>query len=1097
MRFSIVHRFAYLGVVLALVVGFSVQLGAQAGPDVIVGDLPATNAYGTDTVAGEAIFAYSVATTSCNIGTANLSWQANNNLHPVIAQDMWRLHEGRFTQIGSSWLKHGFCALQNTGLCVGCAGGGGCLSFLTPGCADPYSAGLNGNQGNLGPRSEVNAFTGVFPYPYTDPGIPTGQGTIAKRMQVKGNDITSGSFPGALYFVSGAYVAQDDSNFGNQANNASYRRVNVAQTGTRSLSFVGGTEMMSPPIQAWQDFQPTVTLVDVQIPNEGLFIAGYDVTDNGNGTWNYEYAVYNMYSDRSARSFTVPYPAGASILSHGFHDIAWHSGEPYSDVDWVVTEDPGVGITWSTDTFAADPNANALRWSTMFNFFFTCNAPPDPNTATLGLFKPVAGQPDSVNVSVLAPSGNFLPGVTNLSCTQVGEQVDLGWTNQEVYDTIEIFRDGALVATIAGSSTSWTDSSPTPGAHDYGVNAIQATVPSGPIGCSVTVTAALSIAVPGGDPAVLNPLGGDTFDVTITPVAGSFVQAGTEFLNVQTTAGIESIPLSFVGGLDYQMTFPAVSCGSEFGWWLEAQSGSGQLVSYPEGGGAAPVVAMSAFGIVAEDADFEVSAGWTVGAPNNATTGNWVRGNPIGTDAQPEDDNTAAGTDCWFTGQGTVGGSLGENDVDGGSTTLYSTVLDLSGASNPQISYFRWYNNSSGASPGADIFVVEVSDDLANWINVETVGPTGAGTAGGWIQHSFVVSDLVVLSTTVQVRFTASDVGSGSIIEAAIDDFRFEDVDCSGLEDCNVNGIPDADDIATGTSQDCDIDGIPDECSTANGTVPDCNANSIPDICDVATGAADCDQDTVPDSCEPDTDNDGIIDDCDDDIDGDSIPNDCDVDQTQGSDCDGNNVDDTCDLSAGAADCNLNGTLDSCELSATTDCDSSGTLDVCEIAGGIVSDCNSNGTPDSCEITADPAVDCDNSGSLDSCEIATGLAADCNGNSIPDSCDIADGTSTDNNGDGEPDECFVQDWVRGDVNADGSNDISDAVASLEYLFGNGLVPCEASVDVNDDDAINVADTVYLLSYLFAGGQAPAEPFVACGQDPAGSALSCGSFAQCP
>ncbi|NRA74809.1 MAG: hypothetical protein HRU16_02620, partial [Planctomycetes bacterium] len=556
MHFSFIQRSAYLVVALSMVLGFSVQLGAQ-GPDVIVGDLPNTNSYGSNTLSnGEVIYAYSVATTSCNIGDANLSWIDNNNQHPVIAQDMFRLHDGRFTQIGSSWLKHGFCALQNSGLCSGCNGGGGCLSFLTPGCADPYSAGLNGNQGNLGPRSQVNAWTGFFPYPYSAPPVASGEGNIGRRMQVKETDLLSSNFPGALYFVSGQYVAADDAQFGHQANNASYRRVNVSQTGSHNLSFVGGTQMMSPGIQAWQDNQPTVTLVDVEIPNEGLFIAGYDVTDNGDGTYNYEYAVYNMYSDRSANSFSVPFPGGATILSHGFHDVTWHSGEPHDGTDWQVSENPGVGITWSTDSFAENPDANALRWSTMYNFYFTCNAPPEPNTATLGLFKPVAGEPDSVSISVLAPSGDFLPGVSDLTCTQVGEQVDLGWTNGEVYDTIEITRDGSMVATISGSSTSWTDTSPTPGAHTYAVNGTQAGVPSGPVTCSVTVTAALDIAVPGGDPAIFDPFGGETFDVTITPVAGSSVQAGTESLMVDTGTGIETIPLSFLGGVNYEMTFP-------------------------------------------------------------------------------------------------------------------------------------------------------------------------------------------------------------------------------------------------------------------------------------------------------------------------------------------------------------------------------------------------------------------------------------------------------------------------------------------------------------------------------------------------------------
>ncbi len=1057
MRFSYILQAAFFVVALSMIFGFSTQLEAQIGPDVIVGDLPATNAYGSNTIAGESIFAYSVATTSCNIGDANLSWVANNNEHPVIAQDMWRLHDGRFTQIGASWLKHGFCALQNTGLCSGCNGGGGCLSFLTPGCADPYSAGLNGNQGNLGPRSQVNAFTGLFPYPYSAPPIPGGQGTVGRRMQVKGDDLTTGNFPGALYFVSGQYVALDDASFGNQANNASYRRVTVSQTGSHSLSFVGGTEMMSPPIQAWQDFQPSVTLIDVEIPNEGLFIVGYDVTDNGDGTWNYEYAVYNMYSDRSANSFMVPFPAGATILSHGFHDITWHSGEPHSGEDWQVTEVPGVGITWATESFAANEDANALRWSTMYNFYFTCNAPPDPNTATLGLFKPVAGQPDSVSISVLAPSGNFLPGVSNLSCAQVGEQVDLGWTNGEVYDAIEITRDGSLVATIAGSSTSWTDASPAPGAHSYAVNGTQAGVPSGPVSCSVTVTAALDIAVLGGDPTLFDPLGGDTFDVTITPVAGSSVQAGTESLMVDTGTGIETIALSFLGGVNYEMTFPPITCGSEFGWWIEAQSTSGQLVSYPESG---PAPGLSAFGINTEDTDFEQSAGWTVGSPNDATTGTWVRGDPLGTNAQPDDDNTVAGTQCWFTGQGSAGGSNGENDVDGGSTTLYSAVMDLSGSSTPQISYFRWYSNDTGGSENADIFEIEISDDGSSWVDVETIGPAGAGTSGGWIEHSFLVSDFVLLSSSVQVRFIASDLGGGSIIEAAIDDFRLEDVNCS-VPDCNTNGIPDADDIANGTSIDCDIDGVPDECSTADGSVPDCNANGIPDICDVATGDPDCDQDGIPDSCEPDTDADGTIDDCDDDLDGDGIPNNCDVDQTAGTDCDGNGQDDFCDLLAGADDCDLDGQLDVCQ------------------------------------INDDPSSDCDTSGTLDLCDIAEGTAIDCNANSVPDSCDIANGTSPDNNSDGVPDECFVQDWVRGDINADGQHDISDAVSSLEYLFGDGGVPCEASVDANNDDLINIADTIFVLSYLFAGGLPPEDPFSACGQDPAGSALDCASFPPCP
>ncbi len=57
----------------------------------------------------------------------------------------------------------------------------------------------------------------------------------------------------------------------------------------------------------------------------------------------------------------------------------------------------------------------------------------------------------------------------------------------------------------------------------------------------------------------------------------------------------------------------------------------------------------------------------------------WVRADPIGTAAQPEDDHTpGSGVNCWFTGQGTVGGGLGDQDVDGGQTILTSPTMNCS-----------------------------------------------------------------------------------------------------------------------------------------------------------------------------------------------------------------------------------------------------------------------------------------------------------------------------------------------------------------------------------------------------------------------------------
>jgi hypothetical protein len=70
----------------------------------------------------------------------------------------------------------------------------------------------------------------------------------------------------------------------------------------------------------------------------------------------------------------------------------------------------------------------------------------------------------------------------------------------------------------------------------------------------------------------------------------------------------------------------------------------------------------------------------------------------------------------------------------------------------------------------------------------------------------------------------------------------------SGLpesEDCNANGVNDAQDISEGTSLDCEPNGIPDECED------DRNFNGIPDDCDIVSGTSeDLDFNGVPDEAD-------------------------------------------------------------------------------------------------------------------------------------------------------------------------------------------------------------------------------------------------------
>ena len=132
--------------ILASLTGVAARERGNAGPDVIVSDLHQTRYWGEV----DGIHAYSVGTVSCNLGAETLPWDADTNNHPVIAQNMYRLKEGRFQQIGMSWIKHGFNSL-NDDLC-----GAGCtdpfdFQVLGIGCSDPYSAGTNGRRETFGP----------------------------------------------------------------------------------------------------------------------------------------------------------------------------------------------------------------------------------------------------------------------------------------------------------------------------------------------------------------------------------------------------------------------------------------------------------------------------------------------------------------------------------------------------------------------------------------------------------------------------------------------------------------------------------------------------------------------------------------------------------------------------------------------------------------------------------------------------------------------------------------------------------------------------------------------------------------------------------
>ena len=311
---------------------------------------------------------------------------------------------------------------------------------------------------------------------------------------------------------------------------------------------------------------------------------------------------------------------------------------------------------------------------------------------------------------------------------------------------------------------------------------------------------ALRFDFPQALPTAATPSGGTPVRFTVSAVAETLNPGSVRMLIRAQPGGsfVVTTPVQ-VAANTFEGTLPSGTCGSRVDYYLFAQGLGGTGVASPSGAPTAGVhtayYAWAANEVQVASTDFEASnAGWTVGITgDNATAGLWVRVNPNGTTgngapAQPEDDRTPTpGVNCWVTGQGAVGAAVGSADVDGGQTTLVSPNYDVTGLNDVRFSYWRWYSNEAGSSPNADTMPVELSvDGGTTWVLVEDV----TENARAWVLRSFRVADFATPTSQLRLRFRARDLGSGSVIEAGVDDVRVWGVtlECTPPNPADLNG---------------------------------------------------------------------------------------------------------------------------------------------------------------------------------------------------------------------------------------------------------------------------------------------------------------------
>lgn len=461
-------------------------------------------------------------------------------------------------------------------------------------------------------------------------------------------------------------------------------------------------------------------------------------------------------------------------------------------IEYVIGTSPVPGFPASR----APDRLIAARWS---------NAPDDPPPAWD--YAPFEGDPTSDDVVLMLYHGYDQADGTSLG---PGESVTLSTLLLSTCDSMSgggcvapvltaeangspgcpgdvITLGGGIVAPGLGSYTyTWTfgDGSPpvrvtdptVPVQHVYtGPDFYRARLTAsdgGDPGCSSFATVDVDIQLgpaPTGeltDELRVSRTGGDVqLDWPGSPVAPpSFVALRSDDLaSVETTAGwIAAERISF-GPPETATDLAAV--------------GSGPLRFYkvfpadPDCGH--PVVTPDVFGYqeILRD-EMEVESGWIVDpdGDDDATTGIWVREDPNGTNYQPEDDHSPdPGVTAWITGN-LPGAGDGDDDVDGGCTTLQSPVFDLAGSGVVRLSYWRTWDIGAAMD---DVFLVEISNDGGSaWRELETIdAPTG-----GWRRASFDLP-LVLGEPTDQVvlRFTACDLPNGSFLEAGVDDLVIEE----------------------------------------------------------------------------------------------------------------------------------------------------------------------------------------------------------------------------------------------------------------------------------------------------------------------------------
>jgi hypothetical protein len=362
--------------------------------------------------------------TSTALYTGNIAWYTKftgsppnynppykNDQHPLLIWNLYRINaNGSIEQIGRSGVKHAFLTIN-----AGCADSCFDSHSLGRSCGDTYGTGNNDSPWDMGPRSEIVPATSTWGRcgSIWDPECDgsehdNGNDSWTQRLKTHESQVDPAVNTGATFMMDSWYLARQDINIYNSM---------ATVTGTPHYSggqwsFNGQSNYrLGAAIDRWVDpASPPPNAMNTELAvTEGHAKLAVKVTDLGNGSWRYDYAVMNLdfaravtqpaganggpdprvISNQGFDSFTIPAGGtiGATTFSNGMLDVP----------GWTESSADGT-VTWTA------PDGGTLDWGTLYSYSITTTSAPVAGTASLHVA--LSGTPVAYDVATLVPAAS-------------------------------------------------------------------------------------------------------------------------------------------------------------------------------------------------------------------------------------------------------------------------------------------------------------------------------------------------------------------------------------------------------------------------------------------------------------------------------------------------------------------------------------------------------------------------------------------------------------------------------------------------------------------------------------------------------------------